>query len=245
MSESVSRSVRVFVIVDVWAFVVSIVVDRTEPEPLRAVLRYTTYYDEFGRELSLMNSSPVVTSTTGMLPDGPWLDLLGYKLTVEDFSWALIVMASSSTGIYRMICKTSSRALPDLYEASIAELQDGLLRKCIAIAIGLAAGSLGTETDGSIVDPSSRNNVVGIKPTIGLRCPTLRMCVISSFDLLTDADGAVVASHSQECPGHVLLSHVTCAVYLIYGSKANVVCDLETDEALMFLDIDAMPESEE
>ncbi|KAG1871630.1 amidase signature domain-containing protein, partial [Suillus subluteus] len=38
----------------------------------------------------------------------------------------------------------------------------------VAIAIGLAAGSLGTETDGSIVDPSSRNNVVGIKPTIGL-----------------------------------------------------------------------------
>ncbi|KAG1884576.1 hypothetical protein F4604DRAFT_1676699 [Suillus subluteus] len=29
------------------------------------------------------------------------------------------------------------------------------------------------------------------------------------------------------------------------GSKANVVCDLETDEALMFLDINAMPESEE
>ncbi|KAG1856952.1 hypothetical protein DFJ58DRAFT_913528 [Suillus subalutaceus] len=119
---------------------------------------------------------------------------------------------------------------------------------------------------------------------MGCRCPTLRMCVISSFDLLTNANGAAVASHSQECPGHVLLSHgpllsvppsfvlyhqcnsalsfchllstdscarcfrcpsVTHAVHLIYGSKANVVCDLETDEALMFIDIDAMPESEE
>jgi amidase len=38
----------------------------------------------------------------------------------------------------------------------------------IAMAVGLAAGSLGSETDGSIVSPSSRNNVVGIKPTIGL-----------------------------------------------------------------------------
>jgi len=37
-----------------------------------------------------------------------------------------------------------------------------------AMAIGLAAGSLGSETDGSIVCPSSRNNLVGIKPTIGL-----------------------------------------------------------------------------
>lgn len=29
-------------------------------------------------------------------------------------------------------------------------------------------GSLGTETDGSIVSPSSRCNLVGIKPTVGL-----------------------------------------------------------------------------
>ncbi|KAF8511980.1 amidase signature enzyme [Gautieria morchelliformis] len=38
----------------------------------------------------------------------------------------------------------------------------------ISTAIGLAAGSLGTETDGSIIFPSSRNNLVGIKPTVGL-----------------------------------------------------------------------------
>ncbi|KAG8716486.1 hypothetical protein FRC08_009425 [Ceratobasidium sp. 394] len=38
----------------------------------------------------------------------------------------------------------------------------------VAIAVGLAAASLGTETDGSIVCPSSYNNLVGIKPTVGL-----------------------------------------------------------------------------
>ncbi|KAF8531845.1 amidase signature enzyme [Gautieria morchelliformis] len=38
----------------------------------------------------------------------------------------------------------------------------------IAMAIGLAAGSLGTETDRSIISPSSKNNLVGIKPTVGL-----------------------------------------------------------------------------
>ncbi|KAG0699098.1 amidase signature domain-containing protein [Suillus ampliporus] len=37
-----------------------------------------------------------------------------------------------------------------------------------ATAIGLAAGSLGSETRSSIVSPSSRNNIVGIKPTVGL-----------------------------------------------------------------------------
>jgi amidase len=38
----------------------------------------------------------------------------------------------------------------------------------VATAVGLAAGSLGTETRASIVAPSSRNNIVGIKPTVGL-----------------------------------------------------------------------------
>ncbi|CAF1269398.1 unnamed protein product [Adineta steineri] len=38
----------------------------------------------------------------------------------------------------------------------------------IASSIGLAAASLGTETDGSIVCPGSRSNLVGIKPTVGL-----------------------------------------------------------------------------
>ena len=38
----------------------------------------------------------------------------------------------------------------------------------VSASIGLAAVTLGTETDGSIICPSSLNNVVGIKPTVGL-----------------------------------------------------------------------------
>ena len=38
----------------------------------------------------------------------------------------------------------------------------------IGSAIGLCAAALGSETDGSIVSPSSNNNLVGIKPTVGL-----------------------------------------------------------------------------
>ncbi|KAG1837829.1 amidase signature domain-containing protein [Suillus subluteus] len=45
------------------------------------------------------------------------------------------------------------------------------------------AGSLGTETDGSIVDPSSRNNVVGIKPTIGLVDDAYFAALAKDFDL--------------------------------------------------------------
>ena len=38
----------------------------------------------------------------------------------------------------------------------------------ISVAANLAAVTLGTETDGSILCPSDFNSVVGIKPTLGL-----------------------------------------------------------------------------
>jgi amidase len=36
----------------------------------------------------------------------------------------------------------------------------------VSSSIGLALAALGTETDGSIVSPSSQNNIVGIKPSV-------------------------------------------------------------------------------
>ncbi|KJZ74792.1 hypothetical protein HIM_05909 [Hirsutella minnesotensis 3608] len=38
----------------------------------------------------------------------------------------------------------------------------------VAVDLGLAWAALGTETSGSIISPSERNNIVGIKPTVGL-----------------------------------------------------------------------------
>ncbi|KUI70224.1 hypothetical protein VM1G_06176 [Cytospora mali] len=38
----------------------------------------------------------------------------------------------------------------------------------VASSLGLALGALGTETGGSIISPSDHNNLVGIKPTVGL-----------------------------------------------------------------------------
>lgn len=43
----------------------------------------------------------------------------------------------------------------------------------VAASLGLALGTLGTETDGSIISPSQLNNVVGIKPTVGLTSRSL------------------------------------------------------------------------
>jgi amidase len=43
----------------------------------------------------------------------------------------------------------------------------------VSTSIGLAFGTLGTETDGSIISPSEVNNIVGIKPTVGLTSRSL------------------------------------------------------------------------
>lgn len=54
-----------------------------------------------------------------------------------------------------------------------------------AVAASLAAASLGTETDGSILSPAATNGVVGIKPTLGL----------------TSRAGVIPIAHSQDTVG--------------------------------------------
>lgn len=43
----------------------------------------------------------------------------------------------------------------------------------VSASLGLAVGTLGTETDGSILSPSEVNNIVGIKTTVGLTSRSL------------------------------------------------------------------------
>jgi amidase len=66
-----------------------------------------------------------------------------------------------------------------------------------AIAASFAAAGLGTETDGSIVCPSSANGLVGIKPTVGLVSRTGIIPIAESQDTAgpmarTVADAAVL-----------------------------------------------------
>lgn len=66
-----------------------------------------------------------------------------------------------------------------------------------AVAAGLAAAAIGTETDGSIVCPSSANGIVGLKPTVGL-IPRTHIVPISATQdtagpmTLTVADAALL-----------------------------------------------------
>ena len=55
----------------------------------------------------------------------------------------------------------------------------------VAVSANLCAAALGTETDGSIMSPSSANGIVGIKPTVGL----------------TSCQGVIPISHTQDTVG--------------------------------------------
>jgi amidase len=51
-----------------------------------------------------------------------------------------------------------------------------------AVAASLAPGAIGTETDGSVICPSSLNGIVGVKPTVGLVSRTHVVPIASSQD---------------------------------------------------------------
>lgn len=75
---------------------------------------------------------------------------------------------------------------------------------CAAVAACLCAAALGTETSGSILDPSSRNSVVGIKPTLGLISRT----------------GIIPLAHSLDTAGPIARSVEDAAILL--GAMAGV-----------------------
>ncbi|UJR20529.1 hypothetical protein I4U23_023656 [Adineta vaga] len=88
----------------------------------------------------------------------------------------------------------------------------------IAASIGLAAGTLGTETDGSIVCPSNRNNLVGIKPTVGL----------------TSRNLVIPISHNQDTIGPMCRSVADAAAILniIAGRDTNDNATLSQNETV-------------
>jgi amidase len=68
----------------------------------------------------------------------------------------------------------------------------------VAVAANLCAAAVGTETDGSIVCPSSANGIVGIKPTLGL----------------VSRSGIIPISHSQDTAGPMARSVADAAILL-------------------------------
>jgi amidase len=78
-----------------------------------------------------------------------------------------------------------------------------------AVAANLAAITIGTETDGSIVCPSSMNGVVGIKPTVGL----------------VSRAGIIPISHSQDTAGPICRTVADAAALL------SAIAAVDADDA--------------
>ena len=94
-----------------------------------------------------------------------------------------------------------------------------------SIAANLAAIGIGTETDGSIVCPSSANGLVGIKPTLGLLSRT----------------GIIPISHSQDTAGPMART-VTDAAILLRALSGVDPADKATAEAARYAGIDYTPQ---
>src|SRR6185295_5295565 len=73
-----------------------------------------------------------------------------------------------------------------------------------AVAANLCVAAIGTETDGSVVCPSSANSLVGIKPTIGL----------------VSRSGIIPIAHSQDTAGP--MTRTVRDAVLILGALAGV-----------------------
>jgi amidase len=101
----------------------------------------------------------------------------------------------------------------------------------VAVAANLCAVAVGTETDGSIVSPSSANGIVGIKPTLGL----------------VSRAGIVPIAHSQDTAGPMARTVRDAAVLLsvIVGQDPRDPVTSESDgkafaDYTRFLDADGL-----
>ena len=74
----------------------------------------------------------------------------------------------------------------------------------VAVAASLCSAAVGTETDGSIVSPSSANGIVGVKPTVGL----------------VSRSGVIPISHSQDTAGPMARTVRDAAILL--GALAGI-----------------------
>lgn len=90
-----------------------------------------------------------------------------------------------------------------------------------AIAAGLAAVAVGTETSGSILSPASQNSIVGIKPTVGL----------------VSRSGIIPIAHTQDTAGPMARTVKDAAILLnvLAGSDENDTVTL-TNTALNNVD---------
>lgn len=100
----------------------------------------------------------------------------------------------------------------------------------VAVSANLCAAAIGTETDGSVVCPSTINGIVGLKPTLGL----------------WSRSGIIPLAHSQDTAGPMTRSVTDAAVLLglLNGADSRDPITLTSGERLVdytrFLDVNGL-----
>lgn len=88
----------------------------------------------------------------------------------------------------------------------------------VASSIGLALACLGTETDGSISSPSSTNNLVGIKPSVGLTSRPLVVPISEHQDTVGMFKESGCDAGTNDLRPNGSIGH-RCCVYLVNYSR--------------------------
>jgi len=101
----------------------------------------------------------------------------------------------------------------------------------VSASLGLAWGTLGTETDGSVISPSEVNNIVGIKPTVGLTSRALVIPISEHQDTVgamarTVKDAAYIL---QAIAGPDSYDNYTSAIPWVNGTKPDYVAACSLD----------------
>ena len=132
-----------------------------------------------------------------------------------------------------------------------------------AVAAGIVAAAIGTETNGSIICPSTMNGIVGFKPTVGVISQELIVPISSTqdtagpmtltvegtammMDALTENDGSYVSALGSVKPSNTRIGVLNFARGTHIGVNANFDAALETLEAKGFtlVEIDEWEPSE-
>ncbi|MFA5298839.1 MAG: amidase family protein [Lutibacter sp.] len=92
----------------------------------------------------------------------------------------------------------------------------------VAVAANFAVAAVGTETSGSILSPSSKNSVVGLKPTVGLLSRT----------------GIIPISSTLDTPGPMAKSVIDTAILLeaMTGEYAEDVATKNNSKSINYFD---------
>lgn len=127
-----------------------------------------------------------------------------------------------------------------------------------AVASGIVAGAIGTETNGSIICPSAMNGIVGFKPSVGVISQELIIPISSTqdtagpmtltvtgaammMDAMTENDGSYVSALGSLDPSETRIGVLNFAKGSNPGVKANfdAALDVLKNKGFTLVDIDS------